>query len=139
MTSFHGFTTFFKKPLPRAHQPVSESTCSSMRWEVGAGWSVGRSDTHSLGIGAFQVLQCQPSGLQVCPESYPLNAPPPLLRCPGSAPSRPPPTSGCWGFLCLVGQEGCRDSAQTARLLQRLRPLPGPLGAEGGQGAAAGK
>lgn len=27
----------FKKPLPRAHPPASESTCSSRRWEVGAG------------------------------------------------------------------------------------------------------
>lgn len=42
---------------------------------------MGRSDIHSSGIGAFQVLPCVPSGLQVSPEPRQLNAHrlPPLM------------------------------------------------------------
>lgn len=136
MIIFSWLTKFFKKPLPRAHQPVSESTCSSRRWEVEVGVERGEERHSQPGIGAFQVSPCVAHGLQASLEPHQLNAPPrpSHLRRLDHRLHR---TAG--DSLARSGQEGSQDSAQTARLLPRLRPLPGPLCADGGEGAAAGK
>lgn len=78
---FSWLTKFFKKPLPRAHQPVSESTCSSRRWEEEVGVERGEERHSQPGIGAFQVSPCVAHGLQASPEPHQLNAPPAWAIC----------------------------------------------------------
>lgn len=66
MTTFRDLVKFFKQPLPRAHQPVSESTCSSRRWEVGAEMERGEERHSQFGnrcLSRVAVRPLRPPGL----------------------------------------------------------------------------